>query len=312
MAIEQEPKIKIPEVTLEELTGGPVAQQREIFELDKENGYSWRKKIGNIFLASTILAGAMAGLAKKAEAGPHFSQGIERAGDEAFRRGAEGLGRGLGDTMERIFGGGMTVREREDSARQNQQMQTEAVRRGWQKQDEAENTTRRMGEQTYQQYLSELREAKTPEQLRFVRDKYNIVSPAPPGGPSGQNPSPRLEPKPEIPAGTFRREAPPVRQATPAPSRFESSKSSPLPSPATPETKVGPGEKIDLREKMIVRVREIGPDGTERFPPVLIPVPRLGEDLPANVVEILDPKYKDLMKKKNQAGRAVAPEPKSW
>jgi hypothetical protein len=153
---------------------------------DASKPSSWRKRLGTLMLAGTVLAGSIVGNAKEAEAGPHFSREIEQMASTAGQRTAEGLGRGAGNLMEKIFGGGKTAREQEEEARLKQdiirkqfndaqQLNKDAVKRGWQKQDNLENTQTQLDKELIQQYRQELKDAKTPEQVKFVNEKYKSI-----------------------------------------------------------------------------------------------------------------------------------------
>lgn len=180
-----ETKIEAPEqesgVVMSEIAP---ALNREIEELgigDFSKPSNWKKRLGALMVAGTVLAGSMAGSVKEAKAGPHLSQVFEQAVNTAAQRTAEGLGKGIGNTVERLFGGGKTAEEqrdeqrlKDDIQRQGINLKMEEIRRGWQKQDNRDNTQTQLDAEFIRQYREELKAAKTPADEDFVKKKYGM------------------------------------------------------------------------------------------------------------------------------------------
>lgn len=304
---------KQPEVFLEELVGGPVRLQQEVLGASQEGGgHSLRKKVGNIFLASTILAGAMAGMAKKAEAGPHLGWAVERSADEAMRRGAEGLGKGVSDTVERIFGGGKTAREREDLERQKINQRNEAFRFGMEtiredtrtKKDLAVNKIRSNEEQIkkYQDKKIEARDKWLRGEIsdamkdKIIREYNEEIQNIKTGSVGRPVPQPQHQPQPERPP------APPAGAFERNPSPAVPSKEVP---PQKPRRESAPGPETRQEKAATTMARVQGEDGRVREG--LIPLPPEGQKFSPNVLAV-EEKYAHLLFN----SKPVSPEPRNW
>ncbi|MFA5926138.1 MAG: hypothetical protein WC831_04340 [Parcubacteria group bacterium] len=195
MGIESGTKIERPDlgkgqesgVMMSEIAPYLDQETRELGIDDSSKASTWRKRAGALMLAGTVLAGAMAGNVKKAEAGPHFSQGVEQMASTGGQRAMDDIGRSVGNTLSRIIGGGATpeeqrrmseqiLRERQDAINYQRRMEEDRVR-------QQNQMMQNLVQGEYQRYNNELQQISQQKaeadrlymQGQLPENRYNEV-----------------------------------------------------------------------------------------------------------------------------------------